>query len=175
MLELRPNREQCDKPVPPASQDGPFSRRNAPFCATWVETVLLDACPSCGGGFAPRAIRPSRSWKGDNFLGTHPPCSTIQHRPVNLESRAKWLRMLSDLPPQERPQGGKAKRFDSNLHFQGHKTFIAKKGKRTDLQREEIARYSHDGQSNGRSRWVLSQGVFSDGPREGADGSINLV
>ena len=72
MLELRPTCEHCNKALPPTSLEARICTYECTFCATCVETVLDNVCPNCGGGFVPRPIRPSRNWKGDNFLGKDP-------------------------------------------------------------------------------------------------------
>lgn len=102
MLELRPTCEHCNKPLPPASPEARICTYECTFCATCVDTVLHNVCPNCGGGFVPRPIRPSKNWKGDNFLGTHPASTKVKHRPVNLEAHAKLLAAQRDLPPEKR-------------------------------------------------------------------------
>ena len=58
MLELRPNCECCDKDLPPHAADARICTYECTFCAHCAETVLLNVCPNCGGGFVPRPIRP---------------------------------------------------------------------------------------------------------------------
>ena len=57
-LELRPNCECCDKDLPPDATEARICTFECTFCANCVDTVLLNVCPNCGGGFAPRPIRP---------------------------------------------------------------------------------------------------------------------
>ena len=66
MLELRPNCECCDKDLPPDAADAMICTYECTFCAACVATVLRGRCPNCGGGFAPRPIRPPQR------LATHP-------------------------------------------------------------------------------------------------------
>ena len=63
MLELRPNCECCDKGLPPDAPDARICSYECTFCAACVETVLRDVCPNCGGGFAPRPVRPATEWR----------------------------------------------------------------------------------------------------------------
>jgi hypothetical protein len=63
MLELRPNCEACDKDLPPDAADARICSYECTFCAECVETVLRNVCPNCGGGFAPRPIRPATEWR----------------------------------------------------------------------------------------------------------------
>jgi hypothetical protein len=53
--------------------------------------VLDNVCPNCGGGFAPRPVRPATNWNGDNYLGKDPPSSRVKHRPVDA-ARARSIR-----------------------------------------------------------------------------------
>jgi len=57
MLELRPNCEHCNKPLPPEALDARICSFECTFCATCAE-LLGNVCPNCGGNFAPRPIRP---------------------------------------------------------------------------------------------------------------------
>ncbi len=61
MLELRPNRECCDADLPPDSEDARICSFECTFCVTCAEGVLAGVCPNCGGGFAPRPVRPAGS------------------------------------------------------------------------------------------------------------------
>ncbi|WP_156916833.1 DUF1272 domain-containing protein [Leisingera aquimarina] len=61
MLELRPNCELCDKDLPPDAADARICSYECTYCAECVEQVLHDVCPTCGGAFAPRPIRPRRN------------------------------------------------------------------------------------------------------------------
>jgi hypothetical protein len=102
MLELRPNCENCNVALPPNSLDARICSYECTFCAACVDQVLHDVCPNCGGGFAPRPIRPSRNWKGDNFLGTDPASSHVRHRPVDQAKHVPLLARLQAIPPHER-------------------------------------------------------------------------
>ena len=102
MLELRPSCEHCNAPLPPASTEARICSYECTFCATCVDTLLKNTCPNCGGGFAPRPIRPARNWRGNNFLGADPASTKVKYRPVDLAAHAKLLAALSGLPPEKR-------------------------------------------------------------------------
>lgn len=102
MLELKPTCEHCNKALPPASTDARICTYECTFCATCADTILKNTCPNCGGGFVQRPIRPSKNWKGDNFLGAHPASTKIKHRPVDLEEHAKLLAAQRGLAPEKR-------------------------------------------------------------------------
>ena len=102
MLELRPTCEHCNKPLPPDSLEARICTYECTFCATCVDTLLGNVCPNCGGNFVPRPIRPSKNWRGDNYLGAHAASTKVKHRPVNLEEHAKLLAAQGGLPSEER-------------------------------------------------------------------------
>ena len=102
MLQLRPTCEHCNKPLPPDSLEARICSYECTFCATCVDTVLRNVCPNCGGGFQPRPIRPSRNWKGDNFLGKDPASERVRHRPVDPEAHARFADPIRTLPPELR-------------------------------------------------------------------------
>src|SRR5690242_16450339 len=68
VLEMRPNCELCDKDLPPQSFDAQICSYECTYCTDCVEK-LENVCPTCGGGFAPRPIRPRRSWRSELNLG----------------------------------------------------------------------------------------------------------
>ncbi|MEO8157872.1 MAG: DUF1272 domain-containing protein [Betaproteobacteria bacterium] len=101
MLQLRPTCENCNKALPADSVEARICSYECTFCATCVD-VLENVCPNCGGGFTPRPVRPSRNWKGDNYLGKDPASTTVRHQPVDLAAHAKFVAAFKALPPHER-------------------------------------------------------------------------
>ncbi|WP_418318937.1 DUF1272 domain-containing protein [Piscinibacter sakaiensis] len=102
MLELRPNCEHCNKPLPPASPEARICSFECTFCAACVDGLLANVCPNCGGGFVPRPIRPFNDWKGGNHLGKYPASTTVKHRPVSAEAHAQFAAQLRGIPPEQR-------------------------------------------------------------------------
>jgi hypothetical protein len=102
MLELRPNCENCNKPLPPESADARICSYECTFCAACAEDVLGNVCPNCGGGFARRPIRPSRNWKGDNYLGKDPASTNVRYRPVDPETHKRFAAAIRSIPPERR-------------------------------------------------------------------------
>lgn len=102
MLELRPTCEHCNTPLPPDSLDARICSYECTFCAACVEQVLGNVCPNCGGGFTPRPIRPSRNWKGDNYLGMDPPSTRVRHRAVDPAEHARFASAIRGIPPEKR-------------------------------------------------------------------------
>jgi hypothetical protein len=102
MLELRPTCEHCNRALPPASLEARICSFECTFCATCVDTVLGNVCPNCGGGFAPRPVRPATNRKGDNFLGRYPAAMQVRHRPVDAAAHAALRATLALVPPENR-------------------------------------------------------------------------
>jgi hypothetical protein len=102
MLALRPTCENCNKALPPASLEARICSFECTFCAACVENVIENVCPNCGGGFCPRPVRPSKNWKGDNFVGAKPPSSVVEHRPVDRAAHAAFAAQIKAIPPHER-------------------------------------------------------------------------
>jgi uncharacterized protein len=102
MLELRPTCEHCGKPLPPHSLEARICSYECTFCANCVTSVLFNVCPNCGGGFVPRPVRPSRNWKGDNFLGKDPASTRVRNRRVDPAAHALFAAEIGDIPPEQR-------------------------------------------------------------------------
>ncbi|MEI6860847.1 MAG: DUF1272 domain-containing protein [Verrucomicrobiota bacterium] len=101
-LELRPTCEHCNKALPPASTEARICSFECTFCAACVETVLGNVCPTCGGGFMPRPVRPARNWRGDNWTGACPPSRTVKHRPVVAAVHAQFSEVIREIAPENR-------------------------------------------------------------------------
>ena len=102
MLELRPTCENCNKALPPESTEARICSYECTFCASCVEGVLANVCPNCGGGFAPRPVRPGRDWKGGNFLGKDPAGTRVRHKPVDPAVHAMFAAAIRGIAPERR-------------------------------------------------------------------------
>jgi uncharacterized protein len=102
MLELRPPCEHCNAALPPASTQARICSFECTFCATCVDTVLANVCPNCGGGFAPRPVRPARAWRDGNHVAQYPPTTTVTHRPVDAVRHGIFSGLLRNIAPQDR-------------------------------------------------------------------------
>ena len=101
-LELRPNCEYCDKDLPPEATDARICTYECTFCADCVETKLANVCPNCGGGFAPRPIRPATEWRPGLSVTKRPPSTqrrSLSYDPADIEALSLKLR---DIPPERR-------------------------------------------------------------------------
>ena len=102
MLELRPNCEYCDKDLPPNAVDARICSYECTFCAECVEKVLLNVCPNCGGGFAPRPIRPVSERRPGVSLAKQPASTKRVHLKRSREEVAEFARRVRDIPPEDR-------------------------------------------------------------------------
>ncbi len=102
MLELRPSCENCNEALPPDALHARICSFECTFCAPCVESVLGNVCPHCGGGFAPRPVRPTRNWNGDNHLGKYPASTKVRHRPVDAGAHARFAASVQGVPPEKR-------------------------------------------------------------------------
>jgi hypothetical protein len=104
MLELRPNCEWCDCDLPPDTDQARICSYECTYCATCVEEVLHNVCPTCGGGFVPRPIRPKHAYHEVPKLGlANRPASTERvHSTWTAEQVAVMAKRLKDVPPAER-------------------------------------------------------------------------
>ena len=102
MLELRPTCEHCNKALPPASLEARICSFECTFCASCANGLLGNVCPNCGGGFAPRPVRPATNWKGDNWLGKYPASTTVKRRPVDAVAHAALAAAIAQRPPELR-------------------------------------------------------------------------
>ncbi|MDZ7873188.1 MAG: DUF1272 domain-containing protein [Rhizobium sp.] len=104
LLELRPNCELCDRDLLPDSADARICTYECTYCVACVESVLQNVCPTCGGGFAPRPIRPANAWRPEKQLGLHyhPASTTRHHTPFTLDDIKAHVDRIKDLPPASR-------------------------------------------------------------------------
>jgi hypothetical protein len=102
MLQLRPNCEVCDKDLPPDALDARICSYECTFCADCVETVLHNVCPNCGGGFAPRPIRPKAERRPGVGLGKQPASTQRVRLKYDRADIAAFSARVKDIPPAER-------------------------------------------------------------------------
>jgi uncharacterized protein len=77
MLEIRPTCENCNKSLPPNSEEAMICTFECTFCEECVENVLKKECPNCGGGFEKRPIRP------EGLLKKYPPSDVVVYKPIH--------------------------------------------------------------------------------------------
>ena len=104
MLELRPNCELCDKDLPPDSHEAHICTYECTYCSDCVEGVLQNVCPTCGGGFSRRPIRPQKAWRPEKNLGhrNHPASTVRVNTPYSMEEILDHVNQIKHLKPEER-------------------------------------------------------------------------
>jgi hypothetical protein len=102
MLQIRPNCECCDKDLPPDSAEARICTYECTFCADCVERVIHDVCPNCGGGFAPRPIRPKREHRPGVSLSKQPASTTRVHLKWDRSQLPGFIESVRTIPPAER-------------------------------------------------------------------------
>jgi hypothetical protein len=101
-LELRPNCELCDCDLPANSPDARICSYECTYCAGCVESILRNVCPNCGGGFAPRPVRPAQEWRSGLSLAQRP-ASLRRVRPAYSRADLEaFVRLLQHIPAAER-------------------------------------------------------------------------
>ena len=102
MLELRPTCEHCNKALPPESTEARICSFECTFCAGCVDGLLGNVCPNCGGGFAPRPIRPAYEWRAGLSTTKRPPSATRVHTCYSADEIAAHSARIADIPPEAR-------------------------------------------------------------------------
>ena len=101
MLELRPNCEICDRDLPPHA-DARICSYECTFCPECAEGLLANVCPNCGGGFAPRPVRPVRAWREGTGIASDPPSEERRRSPYTPEQIASFVEAVRAVPPEQR-------------------------------------------------------------------------
>lgn len=104
MLELRPNCELCDKDLPPDSASARICTYECTYCADCVDNILHNVCPTCGGGFVPRPIRPVTSFRPELKLGlpNHPASTHRRYSKFSKKDIAAHVARIQDIAPNKR-------------------------------------------------------------------------
>ena len=102
MLELRPNCECCDRDLPFDSLEARICTFECTFCADCVDRTLKGICPNCGGGFAPRPIRPRNEWRPGLSTAKRPPSATRVKLSFTPDEIAAFSARIAAIPPEQR-------------------------------------------------------------------------
>jgi len=101
-LSLRPNCEYCDKDLPPDSLEARICTYECTFCSDCVDNKLSNVCPNCGGGFAPRPIRPANEWRPGLSVTRQPPSEQRVHLSFSKEEISEFSAKVRGIPPERR-------------------------------------------------------------------------
>ena len=101
-LQIRPNCESCDKDLPPQSTEARICSYECTFCADCADRILRNVCPNCGGGFAPRPIRPATEWRPGLSILAQPASAERVYLSYDEEEIGRHVQRIADIPPERR-------------------------------------------------------------------------
>ena len=101
-LQLRPNCEYCDKHLSTHSTEARICSYECTFCADCVENKLHNVCPNCGGGFAPRPIRPATPWRPGVCTDAQRPSDKRVHLKYDADDISAHSEKIRNIPPDQR-------------------------------------------------------------------------
>ena len=96
MLEIRPNCEHCDKDLPNTSTEAMICSFECTYCRNCAFEIFENVCPSCGGNFVPRPIRPSK------MIEKYPPSKEKVLDPKDLKKAKRLTEKLKNIDPNKR-------------------------------------------------------------------------
>lgn len=96
MLELRPSCENCNKSLPPESEEAMICTYECTFCSSCAHGILNNVCPNCGGGFEKRPVRPKVQLK------KHPASEKKVYKPVDMDVFKELKEKYIAVPPNKR-------------------------------------------------------------------------
>jgi hypothetical protein len=102
MLELRPSCEHCGKDLPANSTEAMICSFECTFCRGCVDTVLDNVCPTCGGGFCARPVRPGTVWNNGLSVAKFPPSTKVVYKPVDVVKHKAYASAIKMVPPEAR-------------------------------------------------------------------------
>jgi hypothetical protein len=86
----------------PRRRRGCIDARTAADLRALQQGIAEQRLPQLRRRFTARPIRPSRNWKGDNFLGKDPTGSRVTHRPVDPALHRAFAAAIRILSPEQR-------------------------------------------------------------------------
>ncbi len=96
MLEIRPNCEHCNKDLPNTSIEAMICSFECTYCKSCALELFKNVCPSCGGNFVERPIRPKA------MLRKYPAVKKKTLKPKNLNDVQKMIKKYGKINPKDR-------------------------------------------------------------------------
>lgn len=96
MLEIRPNCEHCNKDLPNTSTEAMICSFECTYCQECALEVFENVCPSCGGNFVHRPIRPEK------MVTKYPASEKRIYDPKDLEKAQRLTLKFKHVPPEKR-------------------------------------------------------------------------
>ena len=101
-LELRPNCEYCDKDLAPSSTEALICSYECTYCSDCTNNKLNNVCPNCGGGLAPRPIRPSKEWRTGLCVSKQPASEKRVHLKRSQDEVEEIVAKAKGVKPEDR-------------------------------------------------------------------------
>ena len=96
MLALQPNCEHCGKNLAPNSAEAMICSFECTYCQQCALDLFENVCPSCGGNFVPRPIRPV------DMLQKYPASEKPVYKPKKSEQFKAMTKRYKNIPSTER-------------------------------------------------------------------------
>ncbi|MFD0862004.1 DUF1272 domain-containing protein [Sungkyunkwania multivorans] len=96
MLEIRPHCEHCGKALANTSTEAMICSFECTYCQACATQIFKNVCPSCGGNFEKRPIRPSK------MVAKYPTSDKRLHLPKDLTKALQLIEKYGHLKPEER-------------------------------------------------------------------------
>ena len=99
-LEMKKECEKCHQALS-ADAEVYICVYECTFCRD-CSASMDSVCPNCGGGFAPRPIRPAKQWRPGVCLEKRPASAQRVHLKWPREEVAAFVSRVRDVSPAER-------------------------------------------------------------------------
>lgn len=96
MLLLKPNCEHCGIDLPNNSTEAMICSFECTYCKNCALELFENVCPSCGGNFVARPIRPSK------MLEKYPSSKEVIFKPKNLKKFEIMRDTYKNIAPEKR-------------------------------------------------------------------------
>ena len=91
----------CDVDLPPNAENARICTYECTFCAECVDR-LQNVCPNCGGGFAPRPIRPANEWRPGLSVAKQPAGTTRRSLSYPMDEISAFSSRVAGVDPADR-------------------------------------------------------------------------
>ena len=96
MLKIRPNCEHCNKDLPNTSTEAMICSYECTYCKACALETFKNVCPSCGGNFVERPIRPQKE------INKHPASIKQVFKPKDLKKAEINSEAFKIISPEKR-------------------------------------------------------------------------
>ena len=96
MLAIRPNCEHCGKNLTYNDKDAMICSFECTYCKVCALELFENVCPSCGGNFVPRPIRPTA------MLDKYPASKERVYKPKDTALINKMSDRYKNIEPEKR-------------------------------------------------------------------------